>query len=163
MSVLGSGWTLAGALLALAGLGLTARHTVAPTRDPLARRHPIALLAYGLALAELATAMAIGAAGATGVPAVTAAWATLRPAHAWRGHLVPSVTPGGPVEHAAQRRALAVAARSRLVAWNAGIGLAWAGLVVDVAPIAWTGAALLGAAVAVSVASLAKSLTRARY
>jgi len=312
MSRLGSGWTLAGAGLALAGLGLTARHTVAPTRDPLARRHPIALLAYGLALAELATAMVIGAAGAIGVPAVTAAWATLRPAHAWlslfgavsltifatlvylaptvlgarlrpsvplvvglvgmaagpllaaagfaldlrpvviggmagtlvgavgqvayaldayrrrgpfstehdwrRGviwhlvagpawfaaacavalarvvgggpvagwsigvlavpmvagwllqeligswtHLVPAVTPGSPADHAAQRRTLAFASRSRLVAWNAGIGLAWAGLAVDVAPMAGAGAALVGAAVAASVATLAKSLTQPRY
>lgn len=312
MSLLGSGWTLAGAGLALAGLGLTARHTVAPTRDPLARRHPIALLAYGLALAELAAAMAIGAAGAIGVPGVTAAWATLRPAHAWlslfgavsltifatlvylaptvlgarlrpsvplfvglagvaagpllaasgfaldlrpvviggmavtlvgalgqvayaldayrrRGpfstehdwrrvvighlvggtawfaaacavalagvvaggpvagwsigvlavpmvagwllqelvgswtHLVPSVTPGSPADHAAQRRVLAFASRSRLVAWNAGIGLAWTGLALDVAPVAVAGAALVGAAVTVSVATLAMSLTRARY
>jgi hypothetical protein len=312
MSVLGAGWTLAGASLALAGIGLTARHTVAPTRDPLARRHPIALLAYGLALAELAAAMAIGGAGAIGVPAVTAAWATLRPAHAWlslfgavsltifatlvylaptvlgarlrpsvplvvglvgvaagplltaagfaldlravvvtgmtitlggavgqvayaldayrrRGpfttehdwrrvviwhlvggtawfaaacavaladvvgggpvagwsigvlavpmvagwllqelvgswtHLVPSVTPGSPTDHAAQRRALAFASRSRIVAWNAGIGLAWAGLALDVAPAAVAGAVLVGAAAAVSVATLARSLTRARY
>jgi nitrite reductase (NO-forming) len=312
MSILGSGWTVAGAALALVGLGLTARHTVAPTRDPLARRHPIALLAYALALGELATAMVIGAAGAAGVPAVTSAWATLRPAHAWlslfgavsltifatlvylaptvlgarlrpsvplavglvgvasgplltaagfalglgplvisgmavtlvgalgqvaysldayrrRGpfttehdwrrvviwhlvggtawfaaacavalagmvggtavagwsigalavplvagwllqelvgswtHLVPSVTPGSPADHAAQRRALAVGSRSRLVAWNAGIGLAWAGLVLDAVTVAGVGALLVGAALAVSVASLATALTRARY
>ncbi len=312
MSGLGAGWTLAGAGLALGGLGLTAWHTVAPTRDPLARRHPIALLAYGLALAELATAMSIGAAGAIGVPVVTTAWATLRPAHAWlslfgavsltifatlvylaptvngarlrpniplvvglvgvaigpllaatgfaldlrpavvagmavtfvgavgqvayaldayrrRGpfttehdwrrtvvwhlaagtawfaaavgvslagviggdrvagwsvgalavpmvagwllqelvgswtHLVPAVTPGGPVDHAAQRRTLAIASRSRLVAWNVGIGLAWAGLVLDVAPMVAAGVALVGAAVAVSVVTLARSLTRAPY
>ena len=312
MSVIGSGWTLAGAVLAIAGVGLTARHTVAPTRDPLARRHPIALLAYGLALGELAAAMAIGAAGAVGVPAVTGAWATLRPAHAWlalfgavsltifatlvylaptvlgarlrpsiplavglvgvavgpvltaagfaldlrpavvagmavtlfgavgqvayaadqyrrRGpfttehdwrrvvvghllggtawfaaacavalaavigggpvagwsigvlavpmvggwllqelvgswtHLVPAVTPGSPVDHAAQRRVLAFASRSRLVAWNAGIGLAWAGLALDAAVMAVAGAVAVGAAVAISVAALARSLTRARY
>lgn len=312
MTVAGSGWTLSGAALAVAGLALTARHTVAPTRDPLARRHPIALLAYGLALAELATAMAIGAAGAIGIPAVTAAWATLRPAHAWlslfgavsltifatlvylaptvlgarlrpsvplavgfagvgvgpllvaagfaldlrpvvvggmavtlvgavgqvayaldqyrrRGpfstehdwrrvvvghlvggtawfaaacavtlagvagggpvagwsigvlavpmvagwllqelvgswtHLAPSVTPGSPADHAAQRRALAFASRSRLVAWNAGIGLAWAGLALDLTVMAVAGAMAVGAAVAVSVVTLAKSLTRARY
>lgn len=312
MGLLGSGWTLVGAVLALAGLGLTARHTVAPTRDPLARRHPIALLAYGLALAELATAMAIGAVGAAGIPAVTSAWATLRPAHAWlslfgavsltifatlvylaptvlgarlrpsvslavglvgvaagpllaaagfaldlrpavvagmavtfvgavgqvgyavdqyrrRGpftsehdwrrvvvghlvggtawfaaacgvalvgvvaggavagwsigvlavpmvagwllqelvgswtHLVPSVTPGRPTDHAAQRRALAFASRSRLVAWNAGIGLAWAGLALDLLAIAVAGAVAVGAAAAVSVATLGRSLTQARY
>ena len=312
MSLFGPGWTLGGAGLALVGVALTARHVVAPTRDPLARRHPIALLAYGLALAELAAAMVIGAGGAVGVPAVTAAWAALRPAHAWlslfgavsltifatlvylaptvlgarlrpsvplvvglvgvaagpliavagfvldvrevvvagmavtlvgaigqvayaldayrrRGpfstehdwrrvvighlvagtawfavacgvalaavagggpvagwsigplvvpliagwllqelvgswtHLVPSVTPGGPADHAAQRRALAFASRSRLVAWNAGIGLAWTGLALDLTALAVTGALLVAAPVAVSVATLAVSLTRARY
>ena len=312
MSLFGPGWTLGGAGLALVGVALTARHVVAPTRDPLARRHPIALLAYGLALAELAAAMVIGAGGAVGVPAVTAAWAALRPAHAWlslfgavsltifatlvylaptvlgarlrpsaplvvglvgvaagpliavagfvldgrevvaagmavtlvgaigqvayaldayrrRGpfstehdwrrvvighlvagtawfaaacgvalaavagggtvagwsigplvvpliagwllqelvgswtHLVPSVTPGGPTDHAAQRRALAFASRSRLVAWNAGIGLAWTGLALDLTALAVTGALLVATPVAVSVATLAVSLTRARY
>ena len=312
MRVLGSGWTFAGSTLALVGLGLTARHIVAPIRDPLARRHPIALLAYGLALAELATAMAIGAAGAIGVPGVTAAWATLRPAHAWlslfgavsltifatlvylaptvlgarlrpsaplvaglagvaagplltaagfatdlrlaviagmgltlvgalgqaayaldahrrRGpfstehawrlvvvwhllggtawfaaacavalagmlgggmtagwsigllaipmiggwllqelvgswtHLVPSVTPGSPMDHAAQRRALAVASRTRVVAWNAGIAGAWAGLAFDIVPLGAVGGTLVGLVAAVSVASLARSLTMARY
>jgi len=312
MSVLGPTWTLAGAVLTLIGVGLTARHTVAPTRDPLARRHPIALLAYGLALVELAAAMGIGAAGAIGIPAVTAAWATLRPAHAWlslfgavsltifatlvylaptvlgarlrpsvalalglvgvaigplltaagfaldlrtvvvggmaltlvgavaqvayvvdqyrrRGpfttqhdwrrvviwhlvggtawfaaacavalagvvgggpvagwslgilaipmvggwllqelvgswtHLVPSVTPGNPADHAAQRRALAHASRFRLVAWNVGIGLAWAGTALDLRLATTAGAVLVATAVAVSVATLAQSLTRGRY
>lgn len=312
MRVLGSGWTLAGSTLALIGVALTARHTVAPTRDPLARRHPIALLAYGLALAELAIAMALGAAGAIGIPEVTAAWATLRPAHAWlslfgavsltifatlvylaptvlgarlrpsvplivglvgvaagplltaagfavdlraaviagmvvtfigavgqvayaldahrrRGpfttehdwrriviwhlvggtawfaaacavalagmlgggtvagwslgvlavpmvggwllqelvgswtHLVPSVTPGSPADHAAQRRALAFASRTRLVAWNAGIAAAWAGLALDIAQLSAVGATLVGLALVASVATLAKSLTLARY
>lgn len=312
MSGLGSGWTLAGAGLALAGVALTARHVVAPTRDPLARRHPIALLAYGLALAELAAAMAIGAGGAVGIPAVTAAWAALRPAHAWlslfgavsltifatlvylaptvlgarlrpsvplvvglvgvaagplvtvagfvldlrvavvagmavtlvgalgqvayaldayrrRGpfstehdwrrvviwhlvggtawfaaactvalvavvaggpvagwsigvlavpmvagwllqelvgswtHLVPSVTPGSPADHAAQRRVLAFGSRSRLIAWNAGIGLAWAGLALDLPPVAAAGALLVAASLALGVATLGVSLTRARY
>lgn len=312
MSLLGAGWTLAGAVLALAGVALTARHTVAPTRDPLARRHPIALLAYGLALAELALAMGIGAAGAIGIPEVSRAWAALRPAHAWlslfgavsltifatlvylaptvlgarlrpslplavglagvaggpplaalgfaldaravvlagmattlvgaagqvayaldahrrRGpftsehdwravvvwhlvggtgwfaaacavalvavaaggpvggwsigvlavpmvagwllqelvgswtHLVPSVTPGSPADHAAQRRVLAFASRSRLVAWNAGIGLAWAGLGLEMPPMAAAGAIAIGAAAVTSVVTLARALTLARY
>lgn len=312
MRALGSAWTLAGAVLLLAGVGLTARYTVAPTRDPLARRHPIALLAYGLALVELAIAMAIGVAGAIGVPTVTDAWANLRPAHAWlslfgavsltifatlvylaptvlgarlrpsvplvaglagvaagpvltaagfasdlrpavvagmgvtlvgalgqvayaldahrrRGpfstehdwrrvviwhlvggtawfaaacavalaamlgggmtagwsigvlavpmiggwllqelvgswtHLVPSVTPGSPMDHAAQRRALAVASRTRVVAWNAGIAAAWAGLAFEIAPLGAAGATLVGLVAAVSVVALARSLTMARY
>lgn len=312
MGLLGAGWTLAGALLALGGVALTARHTVAPTRDPLARRHPIALLAYGLALAELALAMGIGAAGAIGIPEVMGAWAALRPAHAWlslfgavsltifatlvylaptvlgarlrpsvplavglvgvaggpplaalgfaldaralvlagmattlvgaagqvayaldahrrRGpftsehdwrrvvvwhlvggtawfaaacavalvavagggpvagwsigvlalpmvagwllqelvgswtHLVPSVTPGSPADHAAQRRVLAFGSRSRLVAWNAGIGLAWAGLALEMPAMVAAGAIAIGAAAVTSVVTLARALTLARY
>jgi hypothetical protein len=75
--------TAVGAVLALAGVAGTAVLTVLPARNPLARRHPIATGSYLFALLELAVAMAIGAAGALGVPAVTDAWAHLRPVHAW--------------------------------------------------------------------------------
>jgi hypothetical protein len=49
------------------------------------------------------------------------------------------------------------------VAWNAGIGLAWAGLVLEQIPMALAGAILVGSAVAASAVMLARSLTRARY
>jgi hypothetical protein len=312
MTILGPTWTLTGTALLLAGLAMTARHVIAPSRDPLARRHPIALLAYGLALAELATAMVIGAAGAIGLPAVVAAWAMLRPAHAWlalfgavsltifatlvylgptvlgarirpsiplvlglvgiaagpvvaavgfamdarpvvgvgmaatglgaigqvayvvdayrrrgpfssehdwrrvavvhlaagtawfaavaiaafvafvggaplRGwsigalaipmvggwllqelvgswtHLVPAVTPAGPAQHARQRRVLAVASRTRLTAWNVGVGTTWAGVVLGSSAMVAIGGIALGSAVVASLGLLARSLTEARY
>jgi hypothetical protein len=296
----------------LAGLLGVAAHTLAPLREPLARRHPVVAAAYGLALLELATGVVIGGLAAAGVPAVVAGWASLRPAHAWltlfgaisltifatlvylaptvfgariragwrlvvavagigigpilaaagfaldarslvlagmlgtalgaigqvayvldarrrRGpytsehdwrsvavghlvagpfwfsaavavalgtlvaggpiagwslgplalplvagwmlqelvgswtHLVPSVTPGDPTIHARQRRILAVASRTRLVAWNVGLGTLWAGLVLDETALSVGGGALLAGAVVVSVTLLARSLTAGRY
>jgi hypothetical protein len=296
----------------LAGLLGVAAHTLAPLREPLARRHPVVAAAYGLALLELATGVVIGGLAAAGVPAVVAEWASLRPAHAWltlfgaisltifatlvylaptvfgariragwglvvavagigigpilaaagfaldarslvlagmlgtalgaigqvayvldarrrRGpytsehdwrsvavghlvagpfwfaaavavalvtvvaggpiagwslgplavplvagwmlqelvgswtHLVPSVTPGDPTVHARQRRILAVDSRTRLVAWNVGLGTLWAGLVLDETALSVGGGALLAGAVVVSVTLLARSLTAGRY
>jgi hypothetical protein len=78
-------------------------------------------------------------------------------------HLVPSVTPGDPTIHARQRRILAVASRTRLVAWNVGLGTLWAGLVLDETALSVGGGALLAGAVVVSVTLLARSLTAGRY
>ena len=74
-------------------------------------------------------------------------------------HLVPSVTPGDPAVHARQRRHLAVAPRLRLVIWNVAVGLAWAGLALELRPVAIIGFGLLAASVAVAVVALARSLT----
>ena len=74
-----------GTVLTLAGLVAVAFHVVAPTRDPLARRHSVVTLAYGLALLELAVAVVVGGLGAAGVPGVIEAWDRLRPMHAWLG------------------------------------------------------------------------------
>ena len=296
----------------LAGLALVAAQTFAHLRDSLARRHHVVALTYGVALAELAVAVALGGLAAIGAPVVLGAWASLRPAHAWlalfgavsltifatlvylaptvmgarirpsawlaigaggmlagpiaaaagfavdarpavvagtvitaagaigqigyvldtrrrRGrftsehawrrvvvghllagtgwfaaaalaalvgvvsggpivgwslgslavpmvagwmlqelvgswtHLVPSVTPGTPDDHAAQRRILSVASRSRLVAWNLGVGLAWAGVASGSTPLALAGFLALGASVAVSVGSVTRALTAGRY
>lgn len=306
-TILGPGTTVIGAGLALAGVAGTAVLTVLPGRNPLARRHPIATGSYLLALFELAVAMAIGAAGAVGIPGVVSAWSSLRPAHAWlalfgavsltifatlvylaptilgariratpflvvglagmavgpilaasgfaadhrvavvagigatlvgaigqaayaldvhrrRGgftsehdwrrvsvghllagsgwftaavgialvgvlrdgsvagwslgllaipmvagwmlqelvgswtYLVPSVTPGGPERHATQRRLLAPLSRSRLVAWNMGVGVGWAGLAAGASQLAAVGLVLIGAAVVASLVSLARAL-----
>lgn len=83
VTLLGGEWAVGGAALLVGGLAGTARHTIAPLRDPLARRHPVVLVAYLVALAELAVAVVLGALGAIGLPAVIGAWATLRGAHAW--------------------------------------------------------------------------------
>lgn len=80
---LGGGWAAAGAVAMLGALGMTAWQTVAPLRDPLARRHHVVTAAYLVALAELATGIAIGGMLAAGHDGVVGAWASLRPAHAW--------------------------------------------------------------------------------
>jgi nitrite reductase (NO-forming) len=74
---------LVGAGLVVTGLAGVAAHTFAPMRDPLARRHPIVALAYGVALAELAAGALLGGLAGGGIDPVVAAWARLRPAHAW--------------------------------------------------------------------------------
>ena len=310
---LAGGWLAGiGAAVMLAGLGVVAWQTLEPMRDPLSRRHHVVTMTYGVALAQLATGIAIGGLAAINVSWVVAAWANLRPAHAWislfgavsltifatlvylaptvlgarirpsgwlaagvagllagpltaaigfalgsvavviagmsltlvgavgqfgyvvdaarrRGpftsqhdwrrvaawhlgagpawfaaaiaaalvgtvvggpvagwsigplavpmiagwmfqelvgswtHLVPSITPGTPDEHARQRRVLAVASRSRLVAINAGVALAWAGASLGIAPMAAAGGLLIGASVVVSVGLLARALTIAHY
>ncbi|MGH2446893.1 MAG: hypothetical protein ACRDGD_12775 [Candidatus Limnocylindria bacterium] len=312
VALLAGGWAAFGAASSIAGLAVVAAHTFAPLREPLARRHHVVSVAYGVALVEMALGMLLGALGALGIPEITAAWGSLRPAHAWltlfgavsltifatlvylaptvlgarirlsrslaaatvgmvagppvatigfmlalapvvmtgagviligaigqigflldvyrrRGpfrsehdwrrvsvwhmglgaawfagavaaalggligghpvvgwsigllaipmvggwmlqelvgswtYLVPSVTPGDAEHHAAQRRILAVASRSRLGAWNAGVALAWLGLSVGATAIAVGGAVLVGICVVTSVAILARALTAARY
>ncbi|MBA3587232.1 MAG: hypothetical protein H0W41_06305 [Chloroflexi bacterium] len=95
--------------------------------------------------------------GLLAVPMV-AGWMLQELVGSWT-HLVPSVTPGGPELHARQRRLLAVAARLRVGAWNVGVGLAWAGLALDIVPLAVIGLAMLAASITVSLASLARALT----
>jgi hypothetical protein len=312
LTTLGAAWTAVGASMAIAGVGATAVLTVLPSRNPLARRHPIATVAYLVALIELAVAMGIGAAATVGVPEVAQAWASLRPAHAWLslfgavsltifatlvylaptilgarirptlalaiglggillgpplaaagfaadgrflvgigmactlagalgqlaylidvlrrsaafasehdwrrasalpllagsawfavavaaalvelvaggrlagwsvGHLampmvagwmlqelvgswtylVPSVTPGEPRHHAAQRRALAPLSRLRPIAWNVGLGVAFLGGVADASAAVTLGVALTAGSVLASLAFLGRALTLARY
>lgn len=311
ITVLDGRWAGAGSAVMLAGLGIVAWHTYSPARDPLARRHTVVVLAYGLALAELAAGIVLAGLASMGVGAVAAEWAVLRAAHAWltlfgavsvtifatlvylaptvlgarirvskalavgvagilagpllatagfvleavpiavtgtsitlagalgqlgyavdayrrRGpfttehdwrrvaighlvagpawflaavavatgelllgrplagwsigvlavpmvagwmlqelvgswtHLVPSVTVGDAASHARQRRVLAVASRTRLVAWNAGVGLAWIGIVIG-GPLAAGGLALVGGALVASLILLARALTIGRY
>ena len=83
VSLVNGDWAAAGAGLVVAGLVGVAWHTAAPLREPLARRHPVVAVAYGTALIELAAGVVLGGLGATGVPAITAHWALLRPTHAW--------------------------------------------------------------------------------
>ena len=71
-------------------------------------------------------------------------------------HLLPSIGPGGPVEHAAQRVVLGRAARPRLVALNLGAVLVSVGWPLDLGPLVAAGAALAAIAVVAS-ASLAWS------
>ncbi len=74
---------LLGTALVVTGLAGVAAHTLAPLREPLARRHPVISATYGLALVELAIGVVVGGLGAAGVPVVLEAWGTVRAAHAW--------------------------------------------------------------------------------
>jgi hypothetical protein len=82
-TLLGGRWAAAGAGLVGLGLAGVAMHTLAPLRDPLARRHPVVAVAYGTALAELAAGVALAGLAVAGVPAVISEWALVRPAHVW--------------------------------------------------------------------------------
>jgi hypothetical protein len=73
-------------------------------------------------------------------------------------HLLPSVTPGDAAAHARQRRILAFVSRSRLVAWNAGVALLWAGVATSIGGVAAVGGAALAGSVALSVILLARAL-----
>ena len=83
LGVVGSEWSAVGAAAIVAGLGLVAWQTVTPLRSPLARRHPIVTVTYLVALVQLAIGVTLGGLVAAGADPVVAAWATLRPAHAW--------------------------------------------------------------------------------
>jgi hypothetical protein len=83
VTLVGGGWAAAGSAFGIAGLGWVGWHTIAPLREPLARRHPVVAAAYGTALAALAAGMILGGLGAAGLPSITSSWALVRPAHAW--------------------------------------------------------------------------------
>lgn len=296
-----------GSALLLLGLAGVAIHTLAPLREPLARRHHVVTATYLMALVDMAAGVVLGGLGVAGVAPVVAAWATIRPAHAWltlfggvslsilatlvylaptvfgariragwglavavagmglgplivvagfafdarvvviggmaatvaggigqvayvldarqrRGpytsehdwrsvavwhliagtawfvaasaaatvgmigagstagwslgtlvlplvagwmlqelvgswtHLAPSVTPGGPMQHARQRRVMAVLARTRLLTWNLGLAVAWIGVWLGARPLAVIGGGLVALVILVSVAVLGRAL-----
>jgi hypothetical protein len=99
--------------------------------------------------------------GLLAVPMV-AGWMLQELIGSWT-HLVPSVTPGTAADHARQRRLLAVASRSRLVAFNIGVGLLWGGAWLDITPLLAAGALLLGATVLLSLSLLVRALAAGRY
>lgn len=66
-------------------------------------------------------------------------------------HLLPSIGPGGPADHAVQRRILGRASRSRLVALNAGVALVAVGWPLGAAPAVAAGLALFVSALLATV------------
>jgi hypothetical protein len=76
---------------------------------------------------------------------------------------VPAVTPGTAADHARQRRNLAVASRSRLAAFNIGVGITWAGVWLDAGIAIGIGASLVGVVGALSLTLLVRALAVARY
>ena len=81
-------------------------------------------------------------------------------------HLLPAVGPGGPAEHARQRRLLGTFALSRLAALDAGVALLMAGALLEADGVAWAGAVLvavgLGLSIALLVGAVAIGLRRGR-
>jgi len=88
---------------------------------------------------------------------MTAGWMLQELVSSWT-HLAPSVTPGGPELHARQRRVMAVAARTRLVAWNVALGLTWLGLALGIQPVAVAAGLVLATTVIGSVVILGRAL-----
>ncbi|MEO8511353.1 MAG: hypothetical protein ABI534_08930 [Chloroflexota bacterium] len=65
------------------GLGVTAWTTFMPTRGPLARRHPIAQVAYAVALVEVAVGIALPVLLLAGWDPAVAGWSSFKPVHVW--------------------------------------------------------------------------------
>jgi nitrite reductase (NO-forming) len=72
-----------GALSFVLGIGVTALTAFAPARAALGRRGGVVEAAYALALAEVAVGVSLAGLELAGLPAVRAAWTSLKPAHAW--------------------------------------------------------------------------------
>jgi nitrite reductase (NO-forming) len=73
----------AGAAFIWVGLGITAWTTFVPARDPLARRHPMAQIAYAVALVEVAIGISLPVLLLAGWDPAVAGWSTFKPVHAW--------------------------------------------------------------------------------
>jgi len=146
-------WTTDPAWHRMAGMGLLAG---------------VGWFALGTGLASalvLAAALGLIGSGEAWSSALVAAplalgWAVQVLIASWT-HLLPSIGPGGPVEHAVQREVLGRAATPRLVALNAGAALLAVGWPLGIGALAGAGALLAAGAVVLSV-GLAASALRAR-
>jgi nitrite reductase (NO-forming) len=74
---------VAGGLVLLAGVAVTAWVTFAPLRRGIARRHPIVQATYGIALAQLAAGSLLATLMLAGWEPVVDNWLRLKPAHVW--------------------------------------------------------------------------------
>lgn len=117
----------------------------------------------GLASAVvLASAIGLREAGQAWSSALVAAplglgWAVQVLIGSWT-HLLPSIGPGGPREHAVQREVLGRAATPRLLALNAGTALLAVGWPLGIGVLAGAGALLAAGAVVASVGLAASAL-----
>ena len=78
-----TGTAALGGLAYLVGLGLVAVAVFVPLRSALGRRSTLVLIAYGVALAEVAIGVGLATSMVAGWAPVAAQWAALKPAHAW--------------------------------------------------------------------------------
>jgi hypothetical protein len=113
------------------------------------------MLATGLLLAH-GTAGEAWSTAVVGAP-LAVGWIAQVLMASWT-HLLPSVGPGGPVEHARQRAVLGRWSTTRLVALNSGVALLAVGWPMGVAAAAAAGASLAGAAVLATVVLTALAL-----
>lgn len=74
---------VAGGASFIAGIGLLALTAFLPLRRAMGSRHPWVLVAYGVALADVAIGAALGSFEVGGFGPVQADWAWLKPMHAW--------------------------------------------------------------------------------
>ncbi|HEX5827315.1 MAG TPA: hypothetical protein VFY23_07330 [Candidatus Limnocylindrales bacterium] len=185
VSGLAAGWPAVaggGAILTLVGAGALAlqawrdvrgrgRWTTDPGWHLVAEVGLLAGVAWFVTGAGLASARVIG--WSLGLPAMPDAWSTPLVAApltagwivqvliaSW-SHLLPSIGPGGPPEHARQRAILGRASAARLLALNAGVALLAVGWPTGSAAAAGVGAALIAVAVLAS-AVLAGGALRVR-
>jgi hypothetical protein len=84
-------------------------------------------------------------------------WALQELVAAW-GHLLPAVGPADMAAKARQRDVLSRLALPRVLAWNLGVALAWAGLGLGIPVAIGLGAVLLGGAVVTALVLLAMAL-----
>jgi nitrite reductase (NO-forming) len=167
LAIAGSIAVVAGAAgLAVVAIGAwpgRGRWTTDPGWHRLTIGHLTAAVAwFGIGTLILATGVVLNGAGAAGwslprvVGPIVLGWALQALVGSW-SHLLPSVGPGNPARHAAQRRELGRWATTRLVAWNLGVGLVaaaafgprWLGI---------AGAAAVGTVLLASVALLGRAL-----
>jgi hypothetical protein len=167
----------AGALLSLVGAGALvleawrdARARGSWTTDPGWHRAAEVGLMAGVAWFAVGLTLAAGRVIAFGLGAAPDAWSTplvgAPLAIGWVvgvlvaswTHLLPSIGPGGPPEHARQRRILGRAATPRLVAFNAGVLLLAVAWPTGVASVTAAGLALAATAVAASVVLLVRAV-----
>jgi nitrite reductase (NO-forming) len=94
--------------------------------------------------------------GAMAVPLI-GGWALQELVAAW-GHLLPAVGPADKAAKARQRDVLSRLALPRVLAWNLGVALAWAGLGLGIPVAIGLGAVLLGGAVVTALVLLAMAL-----
>jgi nitrite reductase (NO-forming) len=117
---------------------------------------------FGIGTLILATGVLFNGAGPAGwslprvVGPIVIGWALQALVGSW-SHLLPSVGPGDPARHAAQRRELGRWATARLAGWNIGAGLVAAGAF---GPnwLGLAGAAVVGTVLLASVALLGRAL-----
>jgi nitrite reductase (NO-forming) len=166
-----------GAVVTLVGAASLLAFTA--TRWRARGRWTIDLAWHRAAIGHLGAGVAWGAAGAGAASALVLArgaaadawssavlvpigvgWIVQTLVGAWT-HLLPTIGPGDPALHAAQRRLLGRGASPRLVLWQVGTAGLAVGVVADAAPVAAAGSAAVGIVVVASVALLARA-TRVR-